>query len=163
MLHPIVFICLLLFCISIACAYGQKTRHNLPAGIISQQMDSLFPGYKNVTWKKKGSRFKADFIFNNRNMSLVFKKTGRILNVKYEVAVSELPEPARMFITENYHNYKTLYIFYCKETQTIYYEILVMKGDIFYILNFDQDGIIKDKFEVIKENILVENILNFDS
>jgi hypothetical protein len=116
---------------------------------VLEKLNSLYPNLKEpITWKEGGGKYKADFVLNNKSISLVFKKDGEIIDSKVEIEMSELPAKVLAPLKKDYldNDYKIVYIMKKLVEGVESYEIEVMKGRIVYVMRYDKEGSPTNKF-----------------
>ncbi|PKV67447.1 PepSY-like domain-containing protein [Pontibacter ramchanderi] len=93
---------------------------------VREALSSAFPNATDVDWEKKGEDYEADFDINRVDYSTLFNASGSLMKHKYDIAETELPEPIRANITQNYAEYKI-------DDP----EVLVQDGDTLYQVELD--------------------------
>jgi hypothetical protein len=116
---------------------------------VLEKLNSMYPNMKEpITWKEGGGKYKADFVLNNKSISLVFKKDGELIDSKVEIEITELPARVLAPLKKDYldYDYKTVYIMRKLVEGVESYEVEVMKGRLVYVMRYDKDGTPTNKF-----------------
>jgi hypothetical protein len=144
----------LLMGFNIALATGNVNK-NIPGAVV-EMFNSMYPALKDVVWEKKSGGFEADFVVNNRSMSMVFRKDGKLIDSKVEIEMSELPDKVLAPLKKDYldNSYKIIYVMKKNTREIESYEIEVMKGRIVYVMRYDKEGNSTNKYVLNKWDIM---------
>jgi hypothetical protein len=149
--------CLLMVVMSFGVMASNYNPEKLP-NEVKQKIQSLYPGVEGrVDWTKKMNKYQADFIYNDKSVSLLFDKKGALLNSKIEIDSSEVPIAVLNAIKNNYlkDSYKIVYLMKrWQHGEAILYETAIMKGRKIYILRNDDSGKLTNEYVVDKIDIL---------
>lgn len=99
----------------------------------------------------------ASFAQNDSIKSLKKKsKDRKIIESKVEIKESELPSHIQVTLKKNYldHDYKTLCLMRKDMKGVVLYEIEVMKEGLYYIVQYDDNGITTNLYALDKRSIL---------
>ncbi|MDB5273251.1 MAG: hypothetical protein JWO58_1618 [Chitinophagaceae bacterium] len=125
---------------------------------VKGKFQSLYPHIKEgVDWTKKTSKYQADFIYNDKSVSLLFDKHGELINSKIEIDSTELPPVVFSAIKTSYlnSNYKIMYVMKrWRKREALLYETAIMKGRKIYILRNDETGKMTNEYVIDKIDIL---------
>ncbi len=125
---------------------------------IRKKLETLYPNSRKeeVSWKKRFNKYQADFIDNNKSISLLFKKDGGIINYKTEINFSEVPSIISKEIKTDYLDkyYKIIYIMKRMEKEEVLYEVEVMKGRIVNVIRYNMKGEVTNIYDLDKRDIL---------
>ena len=116
---------------------------------VMEKFNAMYPNVKEpVSWSEMGGKHKADFVLNNKSISLIFKKEGELVDSKIEIEESELPAKVLAAVKKEYldMDYKTVYIMKKLVLTVESYEIEVMKGRLVYVVRYDKEGNTTNKF-----------------
>ncbi len=94
----------LLFAVTLmltAAVYGQQSK-TPPAAVAA--FEKAFPGASKVKWEKEKEDFEVNFVFNAKEMSAVYNKTGVLQETEETIAVSALPAPVTAYVNQHYKN-----------------------------------------------------------
>ncbi len=94
-----------------------------------QSVQLGFPNADNIFWNAKGSKYQADFIYNNKNCSMLFNKKGELMVQKVEMKESEVNEEIMSMVKEKYTNYKIISIMEDWKGKHGYYEFHLLRGN----------------------------------
>ena len=132
--------------------FAQGVAPNKIPQTIKVKVDSLFPKVSKVEWSKKGLKYEADFLYENRSISITFNKKGNIVKAAKEIDYAQLPSPIREKIAKRYSDYKLYFFLENVHKGKIDYEVEIMKGRNFYILNYKENGELLNKYDIIKSD-----------
>lgn len=118
-------------------------------------LDSLYPGAKEMEWTKRIGTFRADFISNDKNISITFDRDAKVIRCKEEIDASQLSEKIANSILKECDGYKIVFILMEFDRGQVSYEIEIMKGRRLYILDFNEMGYLVDKSTVEKNSLYV--------
>ncbi len=96
-MKKILLLCMTAGIFLIACSSAENT----PAAV-KDSFAKQFPG-TSVKWEKEDGNYEAVFTWEKKEMSTVYDSTGRILESETEIAVTELPETAKNYISAHYN------------------------------------------------------------
>jgi|SRR6185437_9928743 len=95
-----------------------------------QSVQLGFPNAENIFWSNKGSKYQADFIYSNKNCSMLFNKRGELMIQKIEMKEGEVNADVLMELKEKYNNYKIISIMEdWKGKKHGYYEFHLQRGN----------------------------------
>lgn len=94
-----------------------------------QSVQLGFPNADNIAWSSKGSKHQADFIYNDKNCSMLFNKKGELMVQKIEMREQEVNEEIMTEVKEKYSNYKILSIMEDWKGKHGYYEFHMIRGN----------------------------------
>lgn len=151
------FLMLILFpCISYATINANGP--DVPGNILAK-LDSLYPKATQVDWVKDAGHYQADFVYNNKCVSILFKKSGEELYFREEIEAAEMPAAVNESVKKSYldKGYKLVYVM-TRWTKNDYahqkiYEIEVIKGRRVYFARFDATGKLVTVYEMDKIDI----------
>jgi len=144
----------LLIGLNMAVAGGNS--HKKVPGTVVETFNAMYPTSKEVVWEKKSGGFEADFVVNNKSMSLVYRKDGKLIDSKMEISASELPGNVMASLTGDYlkDNFKLLYVMK-KDTKGVEsYEMEVMKGALVYLVKYDKNGNATYKYTLTQWDVM---------
>jgi hypothetical protein len=132
------------------------STHKTVPGAVVETFNSLYPSLNEVVWEKKSGGFEADFVVNNRSMSMVFRKDGKLIDSKLEITDSELPANVLASLKRDYldNNYKILYVMKKDSKGIESYEMEITKGRLLYIVRYDKEGNATNKYVINKLDIM---------
>jgi hypothetical protein len=116
---------------------------------VREKFKSMFADAKEpISWSETGGKYRADFVLNNKSISLVFKKDGELIDSKIEIEESELPSAVLDHLKKEYlgKEYKIIYIMRKVVLNIVSYEIEVMKGRIVNVVRYNKEGTITNKY-----------------
>lgn len=139
-------------------AHGLLSGPEVPENILAK-LDSLYPHATQVDWVKKAGHYQADFVYNDKCVSILFKKDGEELYFREEIDAGEIPAPVMESLKKEYldKGYKMVYVMtrWAKGDyghQKIY-EVEVIKGRRLYFARFDSSGKFVSVYEMDKIDI----------
>ncbi len=147
---------ILLPCISQAAIHAHDP--DVPKNILAK-LDSLYPKATQVDWVKDAGHYQADFVYNNKCVSILFKKSGEEIYFREEIEVSAMPAAVSESVKKTYldKGYKLVYVM-TRWTKNDYahqkiYEVEVIKGRRVYFARFDATGQLVTVYEMDKIDI----------
>ncbi|HTL80937.1 MAG TPA: PepSY-like domain-containing protein [Bacteroidia bacterium] len=69
---------------------------------VKNVVTAKYPGVKVETWSKEDGNYEAEFDVNNQETSLLMKEDGTVLETETEIAVADLPQGAKDYVTKNF-------------------------------------------------------------
>src|SRR6478736_9821505 len=128
--------CLFLFAILLSSISHAAIRANdpdVPKNILAK-LDSLYPNATQVDWVKDAGHYQADFVYKNKCVSILFKKSGEEIYFREEIESAAMPAAVSESVKKTYldKGYKLAYVMirWAKNDyahQKIY-EVEVIKG-----------------------------------
>lgn len=82
--------------------FAQKLQDKDIPPSVKSAFNKAHPDAKEVRWEKEGDHFEAEFEQGKTEQSVVINARGHILETETEIAVSELPQKAKDYISANY-------------------------------------------------------------
>ncbi len=118
-------------------------------------LEKLYPGISDVDWgKENDSTWEAEFKNNGIATSVTYSNNGELQEVEEEISLSEFPQAAQDYLTQNYPNDKITEVAKITDKEgAVMYEAEINKKDLI----FDDLGVLikgnneKDK-EVTADN-----------
>ncbi len=129
-------------------ASGLDRAEANPSPKVLQVLDSLYPGEKSVTWTSVRRQYKADFIYQDINVSVLFDREGRIKSLLREISFSTLPEKVREKIEIFYRSFKIMMVLERNRDKRTEYEVHIIRGDQQYILSYHPKGYLIHQYDV---------------
>src|SRR5690349_7367154 len=117
-------------------AWSQKINASAVPSPVKQSFTNNYPGIT-PEWEKEDGNFEASFRKNGHDMSCVINHSGTILETETDVAPSELPKEALIYLKTHYkgHSIKEASKI-VKQGGEVNYEAMVHGRDVM----FDKDG-----------------------
>jgi hypothetical protein len=137
--------------------YGQNYDSSHLPNDVKEKFHSLYPNITNqVDWKKRFNKYQADFLVNNKNLSILFNKHGDIINSKIEIDTTEVPTIVYDHIRTDYLNkfYKMIYLMKRSGKNETQFEVEVMKGRRKFVVIYNTNGKATNIYELDKRDIL---------
>lgn len=85
-------------------AQEQKEAKTIPVDVIDA-FSMLYPNVKDVNWNLTANDFEANFVQNEKGVSLVFDQSGNLLMVKNKIDHTELPVPVIAKLKAEYRDW----------------------------------------------------------
>lgn len=86
--------------------FAQKLQEkNVPASV-KASFQKLYPNAKEVKWDKESEKFEASFEINKIDNSVLFDAQGNLLETEIEIAINQLPQSIKDYVTKNYPKQK---------------------------------------------------------
>lgn len=70
--------------------------------VVQNTFKSNFPNSRDVEWEKYGDDFEVDFELNDIDYSARIDAKGNLLTYKYDIDMSEIPQPIHGFFEKEY-------------------------------------------------------------
>lgn len=123
-------------------------------GRITAKVDSLFPGHVDIQWSRWRGNYRADFIYQERNISVTFSRDGELIRSLEEIDFSLLPERIRESVTSEYGLYKVVMVLKYQRGKKIDYEVEIIKGHYHYVLSYNAKGFLEHQYDVVKTDLI---------
>lgn len=89
-------------CLMTGSAFAQHVpEKDIPVAVKSA-FQKAHPDAKEVKWEKEAGNYEAEFEQNKTEQSVLIDVQGTILETEIEIAVSELPQAARDYVSQHY-------------------------------------------------------------
>lgn len=77
---------------------------HVPPGI-KQSFTNDFPGTKSK-WEKEGDKYEVNFVYEGKDMSVVYDANGNKQETETGMKISDLPIPVKNYLVKNYKGQK---------------------------------------------------------
>jgi hypothetical protein len=124
-------------------------RSPVPEEVLNKFYE-IFPNAGSVEWTKKGSNFRADFLYHHLTVSITFDEAGEIRKGIHEIQFNQLPTLIIQKIRKDYCEFKGLIVLEKYNGRKLEYEVEIMKGYFHYGLRFSSKGRLVSQCEVDK-------------
>lgn len=121
-------------CVGFA-ACSQKIKESVVPAVVKQTFSNNYPGIT-PEWEKEDGNFEASFKEKGHDMSCVIDNSGTILETETDIAVSELPQEAVLYLKTHYkgHGVKEASKI-VKKGGEVNYEAMVKGRDVMFDVN----------------------------
>jgi len=118
---------------------------------VIEALDSIYPGSKTIAWSKKRKQYRADFIYDSRNVSVSLNHKGAIVTRIEEIKYDFLPERIKEKLQHFYGNYKILMVLQRTNNAKSDYDIEVIQGQRHHMLNYNDTGHLVCQYNLLKD------------
>jgi hypothetical protein len=132
--------------------YLKAEQAKIPETII-RKLDEAFPGHNTINWNKSHRTYQANFIYNNRNVSITYDQDAQVVNFVNEIDISSLPEMIREKINASFSTYKILLIEKVQKKNRTFYHIEIIQGELHYVLAYTEKGYLQHYYHVRKDDL----------
>lgn len=117
---------------------------------VKSALTKLYPDAKNIQWTKDKKKTEATFIYNGKNISVIFD-SDLLFTTKTQIQASELPKAVKQSLDEYYRGYKIISAGIVLDTQNnIYYGMELMKTTVLIKVMFDKNGKLVRSSDLLK-------------
>jgi hypothetical protein len=96
----------ILLSLCIGTGFAQKSKSMVVPDAVKKQFSTMYPSVTKVDWEKEGEYYEAEFDNNKVETSVVFDASGKHIETEVEIAVTDLPQSVRDYVTKNLNNAK---------------------------------------------------------
>jgi putative PepSY-like beta-lactamase-inhibitor len=82
-------------------ANAQKVKESEVPAAVKTQLAAMFPGVKADKWEMENGKYEAEFKQNKIETSVLFEANGTYVQTETEIAVSELPDGVKDYVSKN--------------------------------------------------------------
>lgn len=87
-------------------AFNQDIPGSQVPQAVLKSFSKYFPGVTKVDWEKKGFQFEAEFDVKRADHKALFDANGQLAVYKRDIHTSQLPQPVKQTIKDQYPTYK---------------------------------------------------------
>jgi len=80
----------------------QQTGSVTPPGPVKKEFRKRYPGTEKVTWEKEGENYEAVFESGQKEQSVLFNASGKVLQTESVINAEELPAKIQEYLISNY-------------------------------------------------------------
>jgi hypothetical protein len=117
---------------------GSKTTDQPEA--VQNAFKSQYSNAKKVNWENDGELYIVEFETDKMEKEVTYDKSGKIMEVEWEIAVSDLPSTIQEYIENNYPEYEIEEAEKMEKDSKIYFEVEIEGDDEELELIFDSNG-----------------------
>jgi hypothetical protein len=74
---------------------------DVPANI-TKSFEKSHPEVSQAEWTQSGDDYKANYILDNKSMSVTYNNKGKLKETEKELSISQLPTPVLKYVNDNY-------------------------------------------------------------
>ncbi|GAB3826308.1 PepSY-like domain-containing protein [Pontibacter rugosus] len=112
---------------------------------VTAALAKAFPNATDLEWEKKAADYEADFDINTVEHSALLSASGEILLQKRDIVATELPEPVKMSISQNYAAYRIDDAEVVEKDGTLFYQVDLEKNNTEQKVVLAADGQVQNK------------------
>ncbi len=86
----------------IAVTYAQPITPSDVPSKVSKSFDKSHRKISQVDWSQVGENYKASYVVDEKNMSVVYGVTGKLIETEKEISISQLPTSVLKYVNDNY-------------------------------------------------------------
>jgi hypothetical protein len=142
--------CIVVFSLAAHCVKAAQAK--IPDTIL-RKLDEAFPGHNAVSWSKSHRTYQANFIYQDRNVSITYDGDAQIVNFVEEIDILSLPELIREKIKTSHSTFKILLIEKVMKKNRVLYDIEIIKGELHYVLSYTEKGYLQHYYHVRNDDL----------